>query len=73
VKAILSSSASAVIEEGELEYRTIASGARAGEINLEDCAMCMHFVHAGPFFFCPVGGYSDPRLEPRFGHHISDE
>jgi hypothetical protein len=22
----------------------------AGQINVEDCAMCMHFVHANPFF-----------------------
>jgi hypothetical protein len=61
-----------VIEQGELEHRTIASGARAGEINLEDCVMCMHFVHASPFFFCPAGGYSDSECEPHFGHHFPE-
>jgi hypothetical protein len=69
-----------VIEESELEHRTIASGARASEINLEDCAMCMQFdgerkggviLPMNPDHFCGARRHMDAHIEAlQFAQHL---
>ena len=67
-KPVLSSSASAVIEESELGQRQSPAGSRAGEINLEDCAMCdVHaFRSRQPVLLLPDMGNSACKFQQHF-------